>query len=104
MNTRNAPTGLGKRVVPRLREFAPVIRGSQEAGFTQPRDHPFAHPCTGTKGLPSREEGRMIGRTYNGGLIWPLFYRSSASGTGNGGEKLLLWTGLNFINFPLLGK
>ena len=36
-------TGLGKRVVPRLREL--VARGSKEAGFTQPRDHYLAQPC-----------------------------------------------------------
>ena len=34
-------------MVPRLRELAPApaARGSQEAGFTQPRVHSFAHPC-----------------------------------------------------------
>ena len=37
-------TGLGKRVVPRLCELAPAVRGSQEAGFTQPRDHSLAEP------------------------------------------------------------
>ena len=39
-------TGVGKKVVPRLREFAPhAARGSQdEAGFTQPRGHSFALP------------------------------------------------------------
>ena len=39
-------TGLGQRVVPRLRELSPAARGSQEAGFTQPRDHLLADPCT----------------------------------------------------------
>ena len=33
-------------MTPRLRELAPVARGSQEAGFTQPRAHSFAQPCT----------------------------------------------------------
>ena len=32
-------------MVPRLCELAPHARGSQEAGFTQPRDHSFAQPC-----------------------------------------------------------
>ena len=34
-------------MVPRLRELAPVVRVSQEAGFTQPRDHSLslAQPC-----------------------------------------------------------
>ena len=32
-------TGLGKRVVP-------TARGSQEMGFTQPRDHSFVQPYT----------------------------------------------------------
>ena len=41
-------TELGYKVGPRLRELAPapVARGSQEAGFTQPRAHPIAHLCT----------------------------------------------------------
>ena len=30
----------------RLRELAPAARGSQEAGFTQPRNHCLAEPCT----------------------------------------------------------
>ena len=38
-------TMLGKRVVPRLRELAPTDIGSQEEGFTQPRDHSLAEPC-----------------------------------------------------------
>ena len=38
-------TGLGERVVPRLRELAPTDIGSQEEGFTQPRDHSLAEPC-----------------------------------------------------------
>ena len=44
-NSKSCPrsTGLGKRVVPRLRELAPH---GQETGFTQPRDHSFAQPCT----------------------------------------------------------
>ena len=40
-----ACTRLGKRVGPRLRELIPAARGSQEAEFTQPRDHTLAHPC-----------------------------------------------------------
>ena len=32
----------------RLRELAPTGRGSQEEGFTQPRDHLLADPCTVT--------------------------------------------------------
>ena len=39
-------TGLGKNVDPRLRELAPVARGSQEAGSTQPRVRSIADPCT----------------------------------------------------------
>ena len=39
-------TELGKRAGPRLRELAPAARESQEAGFTQPRDHSCAQPCT----------------------------------------------------------
>ena len=38
-------TGICKKVCPRLRELALAARGSQEAGFTQPRDHSFADPC-----------------------------------------------------------
>ena len=29
----------------------PAARGSQEAGFTQPRTHSFVHPCTGRAGV-----------------------------------------------------
>ena len=37
---------VGERAVPRLRELAPPrARGSQEAGFTQPRDHSLAQLC-----------------------------------------------------------
>ena len=32
-------------VGPRSRELAPAARGSQEAGFTQPRNYSLAHPC-----------------------------------------------------------
>ena len=39
-------TGLDKRLVPRLRDLAPVARGSEEAGFTQPMDHLIATLCT----------------------------------------------------------
>ena len=38
-------TGMGETVGPRLRELAPAARESQEAGFTQPRDHLLADPC-----------------------------------------------------------
>ena len=44
-------TGIGKRVVPRLHELAPAARRSQEAGFTQPRPHLLADPCTSEKAL-----------------------------------------------------
>ena len=37
-------TELGKRAGPRFRDIA--ARGNQEAGFTQPRAHSFAQPCT----------------------------------------------------------
>ena len=37
------PTGLGERVVSRLRELAP--HGQRESGFMQPKDLSFAHPC-----------------------------------------------------------
>ena len=40
-------TGLGKGLGPRLRELAPpTARGSQEAGFTQPRAYHSADLCT----------------------------------------------------------
>ena len=40
-------TGLGEGVGPRLREIAPPLaRGSEEAGFTQPRTHSLSQPCT----------------------------------------------------------
>ena len=38
-------TGLGKRMVPRLCELAYAAGGSQEAVFTQPREHSLADPC-----------------------------------------------------------
>ena len=37
-------TELGYKVGPKLRELA--ARGSQDAGFTQPRDPSFAHLCS----------------------------------------------------------
>ena len=37
--------GWAKRVFLRLCELAPVDRGSQEVGFTQPRDQYVAQPC-----------------------------------------------------------
>ena len=39
---------MGERVVPRFCELTPppTARGSQEAGFTQPRDHSFARLCS----------------------------------------------------------
>ena len=36
----------GWSLLSRLPELAPAARGSQEAGFTQPRDHLIADPCT----------------------------------------------------------
>ena len=38
-------TGMGKRVIPSLYEFMPRSQRSQEAGFTQPKDHSFVQPC-----------------------------------------------------------
>ena len=37
--------GLGNRVGPRFREFAPSGQRRQEAGITQPIAHSFAQPC-----------------------------------------------------------
>ena len=37
--------GLGEIVGPRLRDLASAARGSQKAGFAQPRAHAFAQPC-----------------------------------------------------------
>ena len=49
-------TGIGQKAGPRLREPLPAARGSQEAGFTQPRVHLFADTC---KNVPSRESGMV---------------------------------------------
>ena len=35
---------LGERARAKLRELAPISRGNQEEGFTQPRAHSFAQP------------------------------------------------------------
>ena len=36
----------------------PAARGSQEAGFTQPRDHSFDHTCSVTYAMQARWDGR----------------------------------------------
>ena len=47
---------------PRLCE--PAARGSQEAGFTQPRAHSFAQPCTCTPPqVAAVDAGSVVGRT-----------------------------------------
>ena len=45
-------------MVPRLRELTPAARGSQEAGFTQPKAHLLADPCK-YLGLEKRHVGWM---------------------------------------------
>ena len=37
-----------------------LARGSQEAGFTQPRDHSFAQPCTFDRALASHLAGLYV--------------------------------------------
>ena len=44
--SRHLRTGLGHKASLGCVNACPAARRSQEAGFTQPRDHLIAHPCT----------------------------------------------------------
>ena len=66
MKSRGVPdclrsTEQGYNVDPRLHELVPTAKGSQEAGFTQPRVHLIAHLCISpvccrlTKQFPNRQ-------------------------------------------------
>ena len=69
-------------MVPRLRELAPVAGGSQEVGFTQPRAHLLADPCTMGK-IPAAKSIDGVRRSS----FLPSIVESRNVEHGGGGEE-----------------